>query len=436
LQRHPALKKIHLSSECSENLPSLSGLEDLLYSQDSKVKEVVLEQVDTPTGTVGFDPVMQELGRNTTVINLAIRDSVLTSEDIQQLKAVLHQNTTIQHLILRGNHLRNTGLSEIASGLYRNTSIKSLDLSYNGLDDVESANVLRELIRRNKTITSLCIADNAFGRSDAAARSIVEGVSSNTVLQQLDLGRCGLVDQDISVLANALGTRNASILEVDLRCNGITSVGVRALVDDNMEALKTLTKLCLTFNPVKNEGATILADALGRNALPSLKRLHLDNCSIEDDGFVALVSALEQNTSLQILDLQGNHFGERGYTAFAESLPNITGLHQINLRANISASFESNLPLLLGGFRKNTSLVEVKSGAGANREWSQEMKFLGQRNRFTPLLKTSDRLGACPRLGIWSRALATVAAEPDVLFYVLRNKPKLVGGSKKRKRGD
>jgi hypothetical protein len=41
--------------------------------------------------------------------------------------------------------------------LYHNTSIKTLDLSNNGLDDIRSANVLRELIRR-KTITNLCIA--------------------------------------------------------------------------------------------------------------------------------------------------------------------------------------------------------------------------------------------------------------------------------------
>ena len=53
---------------------------------------------------------------------------------------------------------------------------------------------------------------------------------------------------------------------------------------------------------------------------------------------------------------------------------------------------------------------------------------------FTPLLTD-----ASPRLGIWSRALAKVASEPDVLFHVLRNKPKLVesaGGSKKRNRDD
>ena len=73
LHCHPALQKIHFSAMSVCFLPSLPGLEALLRSQNSKVKELVLEQVGTRT--VGLRPVMQELGRNTTVTNLAIRDS-------------------------------------------------------------------------------------------------------------------------------------------------------------------------------------------------------------------------------------------------------------------------------------------------------------------------------------------------------------------------
>jgi hypothetical protein len=158
---------------------------------------------------------------------------------------------------------------------------------------------------------------------------------------------------------------------------------------------------------------------------------------------VALVSALEQNESLQIFNLAGNDFGERGFMALVDSLPNIKVLQQITIPFN--EGFQSTLPLLLEGFRKNTSLVEVNmkmaySYPGCyHGEWSQELKFLGQRNRFSPLLKVSDPPDVYPQLGIWSRALAKVATEPDVPFYVLRNKPNLVefaGGSKKRKRDD
>jgi Ran GTPase-activating protein (RanGAP) involved in mRNA processing and transport len=438
LQHHPVLQKIQFSAGygCPSSeffRPSLSGLEVLLRSQDSKVKELILEQVST--ATVGLHPVLQELGHNTRVTKLTIRKSTWSRENAHQLQAALRQNTALQYLNLTSSALESAGLAEIAPVLYRNTSIKTLDLSDNGLDDIESANLLRELLRRNKSITSLCIGSNAFGRNAAATRSILEGVRCNTALQQLDLLRCDLDDRGVSILANALAIRNAGMLELDLGWNGITSVGVRALVEDNMEAVKTLTKLCLTHNPVRSEGATIMADALGRNAIPNLKRLHLRVCQIDDDGFVALVSALEQNTSLQILDLGNNVFNERGFVALAESLPNIKELQEIGFTA--SAGFQSTLPLLLEGFRKNTSLVEVVITQYEPGEWSRELKFLGQRNRFTPLLKASDPEDASPQLGIWSRALAKVATEPDVLFHVLRNKPKLVGSvgdSKKRKR--
>jgi hypothetical protein len=251
-------------------------------------------------------------------------------------------------------------------------------------------------------------------------------------------------NQGISVLANALAIRRASIVEFALHHNEITSVGVRALVDDNVEAMKTLPKLRLAHNYAGSEGATVLVDALGRNAMPNLKELNLGWCRIGDDDIVALVSDLEQDTSLQILNLKGNRFGERGFMALEESLPNIKGLQQIAIAVNAGIQANEAIPMLLEGFRKNTSLVEVTiligiPGRAYSGELSQELKFLGHRIRFTPLLKASDPLDTSLKLGIWSRALAKVATEPDVLFHVLCNKPKLVGsasGSKKRNRED
>jgi hypothetical protein len=43
---------------------------------------------------------------------------------------------------------------------------------------------------------------------------------------------------------------------------------------------------------------------LGNNALPNVTRLSLSYCGIGDDGFIALVSASEQNISLLHLDLR------------------------------------------------------------------------------------------------------------------------------------
>jgi hypothetical protein len=54
----------------------------------------------------------------------------------------------------------------------------------------------------------------------------------------------------------------------------------------------------------------------------------------------------------------------------------------------------------------------------------QEMKRVGYRNRFLPLLRAPiERL---PPFGIWRHALARVAKLPDVIFMVLRSKPDLL----------
>jgi hypothetical protein len=98
---------------------------------------------------------------------LAIRNSKLSRESSQQLNTILRRNTALLSLDLTSSALGSAGLAEIAPALYCNTSIKTLDLASIGLDDIKSANAPRKLIRRNKTITSLSIAENAFGRSAA-----------------------------------------------------------------------------------------------------------------------------------------------------------------------------------------------------------------------------------------------------------------------------
>ena len=45
LQDHPVLKKIHFNAFCFDYLPSLSGLELLLRSQDSKVMPYPLSMI-------------------------------------------------------------------------------------------------------------------------------------------------------------------------------------------------------------------------------------------------------------------------------------------------------------------------------------------------------------------------------------------------------
>jgi hypothetical protein len=199
-----------------------------------------------------------------------------------------------------------------------------------------------------------------------------------------------------------------------------------------MEQRHHITDLDLNRNPIENEGASLVARFLENNALPNLIRLSLCNCRIDDDGFTALMSALQQNTSLLHLDLRYHcDFSERVCLALAESLPKIKVLQQVDF--DWCTGLASTMPSLLVGLRENTSLFRFHVAGCAPRRapptpqdttrcaggWIQEMERLGYRNRFLP----GERL---PPRGIWPHALARVATHPDVIFDVLRSKPKLV----------
>jgi hypothetical protein len=217
---------------------------------------------------------------------------------------------------------------------------------------------------------------------------------------------------------------------------GILRYGLGVLLEA-MEQSSHITDLDLRYNPIWDEGASLLARFLENNALPNLARLSLYHTGIRDDGFIALVSALEQNTSLLHLDLRFNPHvvSERAFLALAEILPDIKMLQQVDL--SWCAGLASAMPSLLVGLRKNTSLFRfhvcdcalhlvppqpdyTDKYAGG---WMQEIERLGYRNCFRPLIRApKDRL---PPLGVWPLALARVATLPDVLFEVLRSKPSL-----------
>ena len=254
----------------------------------------------------------------------------------------------------------------------------------------------------------------------------------------IHLQGCDLKDAGVSTLARSLGSQNTTLQKLSLGMNSITSTGVGVLLETMEQNGHHITDLSLQNNSFGNEGASLLARSLGNNALPSLRRLSASSCGIDDDGFIALMSALEQNTSLLQLDLRFNRRGisERAYLALAESLPEIKVLQRIDL--TWCESLASAMPLLLTGLRKNTSLFHFYVGGCAPRflpptpeettrcagGWIQEMERLGYRNRFRTLIGApKERL---PPRGVWPHALARVATLPDVIFEVLRSKPSLV----------
>jgi Ran GTPase-activating protein (RanGAP) involved in mRNA processing and transport len=434
LRDHPLLRRLCLRGGHGIDL---TGLETVLLSDTVKITELEINGIYRSPPMMGFAHVLQALGRRPTLTKLGICHCLLGRDEARLLGMALCNIPSLQSLDLASNRLGSAELTELAPALYHNTSIKVLDMSYNILNDMESAELLRDILRRNKTITTLDLSGNAFGRSAGAVDCITEGLGGNSTLLKIHLSSCDLRDGDVAPLAQALGSRNTTLQQLTLDGNSITSTGVGVLLEAMEQSSNCITDLDLPRNPIGNEGASLLARSLGNNALPNLTSLSLYYCSIGDDGFIALVSALEQNTSLLQLDLGYNYAsGERAFLALADSLPEIKVLQQVDL--SWCTGLASAMPLLLAGLRKNTSLLRfhvancgpdsvpptAEVTARCAGSWMQEIERLGYRNRFLPLIRA--RKETLPPSGVWPLALARVATYPDVIFEVLRSKPTLV----------
>jgi Ran GTPase-activating protein (RanGAP) involved in mRNA processing and transport len=455
LCEHPLLRRL---SMCGDAM-NLTGLEVLLLSGTSKITELDIHRSGEGQ-LIGLSRLLRALARYPLLTKLGIHCCLLGRNEAKLLQLVLRNIPSLQSLNLACSALGSAGLAELAPALYCNTSIQVLDFSRSGLHHMEYARLLRDILRSNKTITTLDLSANKFGRTTGAIECIADGLGNNSTLQRIDLSCCELGNSGVSLLAQNLGSFNTTLQKLDLNNNSITSAGVGVLLE-TMEHNNHITDLDLRYNLIGNEGASLLARSLENNALPNLTRLSVSYCAIGDDGFIALMSALEQNTSLLKLDLLfGNLVNERAFLALAESLPDIKGLQIVDI--SWCAGLASAMPLLLAGLRRNTSLFRFHvTGCGPSSVpptpedtakcvggWMQEIERLGFRNRFRSLIRApKERL---PPLGVWPLALARVAVLPDVIFEVLRSKPNLVPSEdienteagkdtsvpKKRKRGD
>jgi hypothetical protein len=422
---HPLLQRLCLRGHGRG--VDLTGLETLLLCDTSKITELDIH------GSYGGPPILQALAHRPTLTKLGLRCCPLGPDDARELGMVLCNTPCLHSLVLGDCNLGRAGLAELAPALYDNTSIKVLDLSDNNLNDMASAVLLRGILESNKTMTTLDLSANKFGNMPGAVVCIADGLGSNSTLLKINLASCDLGDGGVSTLTQTLGSRNTTLQKLSLESNSITSTGVGVLLETSFH----ITDLDLQRNIIGNEGASLLGRSLGINALPNLTRLSLSDCGIGGGGFIALVSALEQNTSLLQLDLRDSHdFSERAFLVLAESLPEIKVLQQVDL--SWSTGLASAMPLLLAGLRKNTSLFrfhvagcapgsvpptpeETAKHAGS---WMQEMERLGYRNRFLPLIRAPEE--RLPPRGLWPHALARVATLPAVIFEVLRSKSSLV----------
>ncbi|XP_072553204.1 ribonuclease inhibitor-like isoform X2 [Salminus brasiliensis] len=263
----------------------------------------------------------------------------LTETSCSDLASVLRSVNSLKDLNLTENKLWDSGVKELSGGLKsEHCKLETLSLERCSLTD-KSCSDLASVLRSVKSLKDLNLSENNL--QDSGVKKLSEGLKSeHCKLETLSLERCALTDKSCSDLASVLSSVN-SLKDLNLSNNNLRNSGVEklseglksehckletlslercALTEEScsdlasvLSSVNSLKDLNLSENNLQDSGVKKLSEGL-KSEHCKLETLRLSYCVITDTGCAALTSALTENPSsaLTQLDLNGNQITESG----------------------------------------------------------------------------------------------------------------------------
>ena len=275
----------------------------------------ILDLTNTGIGFQDCKSLSELLASSKCIEVLRIDNNSLSSDSIQLIVDGLSHNTSLEELDMSGSIFSSGNVLSLASVLRVNTRLNELHIENCNIQSSDSVYLANALEANTTTqLQILRLSDNTIGSAGAVAFAAM--LTTNVILEDLYMKRCGFVGEDAVSLAGAL-TRNSTVKVLKLSGNPIGSAGAVAFAD-MLSTNKSLTKLIMSGCSVQGEGAVCLAEALAKNS--TVKVLKVNGNPLRIAGAVAFAGMLDTNDSLSKLDLGGCSIGVEGALAFASML--------------------------------------------------------------------------------------------------------------------
>uniref|UniRef100_A0A8C2DF53 Uncharacterized protein n=1 Tax=Cyprinus carpio TaxID=7962 RepID=A0A8C2DF53_CYPCA len=196
---------------------------------------------------------------------------------------------------------------------------------------------------------------NDCGLTDKSCPALASVLGSDTSLKVLNMNNNNLQDSGVKLLCTGLKNINCKLEILSLKNNCITEGGCHVLAAALNSNPSNLTELDLSENKLGNPGMKIIL-TLFENVQCRLEKLKLNCISITEQGCAALASAF--NSNLRELDLSRNQIGDSGVTEISSLLRNSQTLQILRL-SDCSIS-EEGYKALSSALRSNPShLIEL-----------------------------------------------------------------------------
>ncbi|XP_068661948.1 RAN GTPase-activating protein 2-like [Aristolochia californica] len=234
--------------------------------------------------------------------------------EVMSIFAEALQGSVLRYLDLSNNALGEKGVRAFEELLKSQSSLEELYLMNDGISE-EAARAVCELIPSTENLKVLHFHNNMTG--DVGAIAISEVVKRSALLEDF---RCSSsrVDSDGGVaLAEALEVCS-NLKKLDLQDN-MFGVDAGKALSKTISCFKVLTEVYLNYLNLADEGAIALANAL-KNSAPSLEVIEMAGNDITVEAAPALAGCIAEKQCLSKLNLSENELKDEGATKIADGL--------------------------------------------------------------------------------------------------------------------
>lgn len=394
------LRKLRASREYSPEL--------VAARRNLPISRAVLEpepEPVVPCSLADLDPLLSHLrvdapveqqtafskGTLTTDGRLDLCKQVVGPEGIRPLLGAMKFTTRIKRLLLGNNIVGDGGAAAIAEFL-REREDSPLDCWYiagNHIGPAGIAHVCDALMDDTK-VTSLWLKRNPLKAE--GMRPLARLLAKNRTIEVLDLVNCGLLDEGLKIVLDALRGpgANTTLKHLYIGTNGVT-VASAPMLAEFLAGDCRLESFYLSCNRLGDEGAAKIAAGLAANK--TIRRVSLASNCIGPRGAAAIAEALIDHPSLELLDLGftkatvavgelGNFIGDEGARALAATLKRNATLRSLDLLHNYISQLGVNF--LRDALKFNRTLVTLQLtqfGRVHNEPGKEEIRAALARNR-------------------------------------------------------
>ncbi|KAF4949623.1 hypothetical protein FSARC_13431 [Fusarium sarcochroum] len=230
---------------------------------------------------------------------------VVGPDHIGKLMDSLRPNEFVRHFLLGNNIIGPVGAHEIANFIQDLPNRMDTWYLAGNCIDGPSFKILVDAMVKSEVVTNIWLKRNPLGAD--ASEDVYRLTTGVKNLRTLDLDQTQLGDRGVADLFNRLAGHEMpegaklSLKHIYLNGNGISTEAAKAIGKFLLSPHCGLTSIYMSSNPLGDDGAEALAQALPK--APYLARLLLQSVGVSTKGAVALCKAATGHPTLEVFDL-------------------------------------------------------------------------------------------------------------------------------------